>query len=632
MKKVFIAVFEKERIVSLEKLREAGIMHIEKKPASSEALNELMSRKTMLSKAIGVLHRYPVHKNHPPPSKPYLPSDLTAYVLRLINERDVLLGELVILKPERRRIEEWGEFDPYSLDDLLQHGIKLFFYKLPTPVYNRINEKINFIILSKDKKWVKAAAVGSEIPEMHHFTIPGQSLSELDQQIEVIKRRLKEIEKNLEGLAYYIETLEDENSRLLEEIEFETVKAGMGSLENNTGGVLISCLSGYIPCEKIDVFKKAAAENGWAFKLEDPSITDRPPTVLKNKNISRIINPLFSMLGTIPGYWEYDIRFSYMVFLCFFFAMILGDAVYGSLLFILGGTIGLIFKKKKGIFPDAAKLLMLLSFCTIVWGSLTGSWFGIPSENLPSFLQLLIIQPFNDTGPLAEFPRFLQNIFSLPAAVPEGALKTQWNIQFLCFTIGMTQLVWGRGKNIRKLLPSLTALAEAGWLLTMLGIYFLVLFMLLKTNLPSFVLWFIGAGIVLNFIFSEQKGGNFAKNIGKSFANFFPILLKIIGSFADIVSYIRLFAVGLAGGIIIQTINSMAIPQEGLGSFGFGFLLKLTAMVLILVFGHVLHLLMNALSVIVHGLRLNLLEYAGNHLGMEWSGFPYNPFALQKKK
>jgi V/A-type H+-transporting ATPase subunit I len=209
-----------------------------------------------------------------------------------------------------------------------------------------------------------------------------------------------------------------------------------------------------------------------------------------------------------------------------------------------------------------------------------------------------------------------------------GELKTRWNIQFLCFSVGAAQLIWGRGKNIRKLLPSLTALAQAGWLIMMIGLYFLVLFMLLKVELPPFAVWFIGGGLGLYFVFAEQNGGNFFKNIGRSFSNFLSIFLNAVGSFADIISYIRLFAVGLAGSIIAQSFNSMAIPEGGFGgAFGLALGLRVFAAALILIFGHSLNIVMNALSVVVHGVRLNLLEYAGNHLGMEWSGYAYKPFA-----
>jgi V/A-type H+-transporting ATPase subunit I len=134
------------------------------------------------------------------------------------------------------------------------------------------------------------------------------------------------------------------------------------------------------------------------------------------------------------------------------------------------------------------------------------------------------------------------------------------------------------------------------------------------------------------FIFAEQNGGNFFKNILKSLTNFLSIFLTAVGSFADIISYIRLFAVGLAGSSIAQSFNSMAIPEDGFGALGVGFILRLVAAVLILVIGHTLNIVMNALSVIVHGVRLNLLEYAANHLGMEWSGYDYKPFALKQNK
>jgi len=227
---------------------------------------------------------------------------------------------------------------------------------------------------------------------------------------------------------------------------------------------------------------------------------------------------------------------------------------------------------------------------------------------------------------------FLQRFFKLPESVPSDSLKTQWNIQFLCFTLGMVQLVLARFKNVMKELPSLTALAQAGWLIVVFAIYFMVLFILLKMALPPFVPYFIGAGIALNFLFSEQRGGNFLKNVGKAFANFFPIILKAIGCFGDIISYIRLFAVGMAGSIIVKTVNSMAIPADGFGSFSINFFTKIITMVLILAFAHSLNLAISALSVIVHGLRLNLLEYAGNHLEIGWSGYKYNPFAFKRKK
>ena len=628
MKKVSLAVLERDREISLKKLREAGVLHIKEKNVSSEKLAKLLDRQDKTRKALAILHRYHVKKDAPHAYLPTSDKDLVVHVLGLMDEKKTLQDQLIHLSREKLRVEGWGEFDYHSLSWLEKHGVTLVPYEFPRRSYDLLDPNIKLIVLSKDKRKVRAFAVGEKIPGLHPQTFTW-SLSHINERIEHIHQRIDEIEAELKNLAYRIKAIEEENAHLPDEIEFETAMAGMEKWED----VFSVCwLSGFIPSEKMPVLKRSAIEHGWALIWDDPKPGDRPPTLIRSNAAGRIIKPVFSILGTIPGYNEADISFSFLIFFCLFFAMIFGDAGYGLLLLSISVAAGFAYKKKNGRLPDAAKLSMLLSFCTVAWGSVTGSWFAIPSENLPSFLRVLIVPAFNDTGPLAQFPLFLQKIFNLPEEVPTGILKTRWNIQFLCFTVAAIQLGSARIMNFIRLLPSLAAAAQIGWFLLMLGLYFLVLYMLLKVALPSFVPWLIGSGIVLNIIFSEQNGGNFFMNILKSFSNIISIFLKAVGGFADIISYIRLFAVGLAGGMIAQTFNSMAIPVEGFGGFGLGFLFKLTVAVFVLAVGHGLNLLMGALSVIVHGVRLNLLEYAGNHLGIEWSGREYKPFAFRQKK
>jgi V/A-type H+-transporting ATPase subunit I len=630
MKKVSLVVMDRDREASLEKLREVGVLHLAKKSVSSDALGAMLDRRSRLMRAAGLLRRYPVPKASPAPDLGGA-DDMLRKVLGLGDEKKNLQDQLIYQAKERRRVEGWGDFDPQGFAFFAKQGITLIPYELPQKVYDSLPDEIKLIAVSRDKRGARVIAL-SEIPGAVPFTLPALSLSGIDNRMDGIRDRLAEIDGELARFALCGGTLAAERGRLQERIEFETARAGMETLEDAPAESTVSWLCGFVPSDKLGLLKRAAAENGWALVCEDPAPGDKPPTLVRNNAAVRIIQPLFSFLGTVPGYREYDISLSYLVFFCLFFAMIFGDAAYGLLFFVVSLAAGLVFRKKSGKFPDAAKLLMLLFFCTVVWGSITGSWFAAPADKLPPVLRALIIPPFNSTGPLAAFPPFLQKLLNLPAEVPVDDLKTRWNIQFLCFTVAAAQLVWGRSKNIRKLLPSLTALAQAGWLLMMIGLYFLVLFMLLKVPLPPFAVYFIGGGLALYFIFAEQNGGNFFKNIGKSFSGFLPVFLNAVGSFADIISYIRLFAVGLAGSSIARSVNSMAIPAEGFGALGLGFALRLFATVLILVLGHTLNIVMNALSVIVHGVRLNLLEYAGNHLGMEWSGYAYNPFAVRRKK
>jgi V/A-type H+-transporting ATPase subunit I len=635
MKKVSLVVMERERAASLEKLRDVGVLHIEKKTVASDALSRLLDERSRLRRALGLVRRYAAPQTEKKSARPASGEqiralELTRRILSLGDEKKILQDQLIYQAKERRRIEGWGDFDPRSLAECAAQGVRLIPYELSWKAYNALGDDTKLLVAARDKRGVRAFAL-AEIPDVQAFTLPVLSLSAIDERMAYIHERIAAIDGEFTALARRMDVLEGELSALRGQLEFETAHAGMETLGGVPARSSVSWICGFVPADSLGLLKRAAAEHGWALVCEDPSPADKPPTLVRNNAAVRIIQPLFSFLGTVPGYREYDISMSYLVFFCLFFAMIFGDAAYGVLLLLASLGAGFIFRKKNGAFPDAAKLFTLLSCCTIIWGGVTGSWFALPFERLPPFLRSLIIPPFNNSGALAAFPSFLQQFFHLPAEVPVDDLKTRWNIQFLCFSVGAVQLIWGRSKNIRKLLPSLRAVAQAGWLVMMIGLYFLVLFMLLKVPMPSFSVYLIGGGLVVYFIFAEQNGGNFFKNIGKSFSNFLSIFLNAVGSFADIISYIRLFAVGLAGSIIAQSFNSMAVPAEGFGTAGAGLVLRVFAAGMILFFGHVLNIVMNALSVVVHGVRLNLLEYAGNHLGMEWSGYAYNPFARGRK-
>jgi V/A-type H+-transporting ATPase subunit I len=620
MKKVSLVVMNKHREPALEKLRELGVMHLQSRDAVSDALSALLDQKSRVDSVLGVLRNYKA----PEPS-----AEAPAYgrrktdrsgnevydaeaaegdvsgnpvdrTLDLVDQRKGLQEQLAQEKKEASRIEKWGNFNIADLADLRSRGVVLIPYELTRKAYEALGDSERVLVLFRDKFLVYCVAAGEALPNETPLMLPERSLEELKRGIEEKQRILALIEKQLALLAAQTAAIQKLRAELVEHIEFESARAAMETAEGGDGPLTVSCLTGFVPQGAVGIVKRGAAENGWALLITDPEEEDRPPTLLKNNRFARLIEPLFKFLGTIPGYREYDISFSYLLSFCLFFAMIFGDAAYGCLL--LGVSLALAgnFRKKTGKVPDAVWLLTLLSSCTVVWGAVNGSWFAMPHDKLPGFLRMLIIPPFN------------------PAIS-----NTQANVQYLCFSVGIVQLVYAHIKNIKRALPSLTALAQLGWLVMMLGLYFLVLTMLLGRDLPFFAVPSIGGGLGLYFIFNKQEGGNFLVNIGKSLADFLSTFLNAVSAFADIISYIRLFAVGLAGAAIAESFNNMGLGMPNLA-------LRLSAGVLILVFGHGLNMIMNVLSVVVHGVRLNLLEYAG-HLGLEWSGYLYAPFALKKK-
>ncbi|MCL2441876.1 MAG: V-type ATP synthase subunit I [Treponema sp.] len=646
MKKVCLMVQDKSRKEALEKLREVGVVHLEKTDAPLDADSNALKLKIKVDDAIGLISDFKLPKKKKEldepdesgkkgrerrqkpigmhrgrratdvfgtddeapysidavraPVRPYLPDLMNGYG----EERKELKEQNLILSREISRLEGWGDFDPSSIEEISE-SIPVYFYEISTDVFARFEKDFQYIKVTWDKSMVRVLVFDNKLPDITPFQLPKKRLNEYLQEFEKNSLALNETEKKIKSFADRRPALHKEMEKIHEDLEFETAVAGMNEVEDVANEYKISWLTGFIPKSELEKVKSVAIENGWALSAYDPGPQDAPPTKIKSNPFVRVIHPLLSFLGTVPGYREFDISPSYLFFFSLFFAMILGDAGYGLIVLVLAVLIGVKGKLKKGVFPDIAKLLIFLTLCTIAWGAINGAWFQIPNRNLPQFLKVLIIPIFDNSGPGVVFPFYIRGILEVP--FPEMPLKPAWYIQFLCFSLALIQLVWARGKRIIEKLPYLSAVAQFGTLVMMVGLYFLVLQMLLNVKFPDFALYLILAGVGLNLIFAEQNGGNFFKNLGKGFGNFFQLFLKSVSCFADIISYIRLFAVGLAGAMIAQIFNGMAIG-DGFGDFGLAFFTKLIGTVLILVIGHGLNLVLTALSIIVHGVRLNLLD------------------------
>ena len=233
-------------------------------------------------------------------------------------------------------------------------------------------------------------------------------------------------------------------------------------------------------------------------------------------------------------------------------------------------SIGLAVKRRA--FTNGVKLLMVLSICTMVWGAITGTWFG--SEKIAQ------MRPFS---------------FLILKPIASGNPKSGEIVKWLCFIIGTTQLSIAHLQNFIKQMPSLKALSQLGWLSMVLGLYYLVLNLVIdpqKYPMPDYALYMVAAGFLFVILFAQQeKGISFIKGLVRGIGGLLTTFLDGIGAFSDIISYIRLFAVGLATVAIAQSFNSMAAGMME-GSMG------IVGAVFILLFGHVLNLVMAMLSAV----------------------------------
>jgi V/A-type H+-transporting ATPase subunit I len=383
----------------------------------------------------------------------------------------------------------------------------------------------------------------------------------------------------------------------------------MDVVDDTPAEFAVSWLSGFIPAEDLGVLQRGAAENGWALIADDPGPDDEVPTKLKNNKLANLISPLTGFLEVVPGYHEVDISGWFLFFFVIFFGMIFGDAGYGALL-LLCGLAGLAATAKKGV-PPVILLLMLLGFSNFVWGVLTCSWFGIKVEYLPEALK-------NFSLPL------ISNVTS--NASEYGKKIVQQNLMIFCFSLALLQLSIGHILAIFHT-KTLKALGDLGNIAMLGGMYFIILSLIASNEArqiplyPQAVYVFAG-GFVFNFVFGNYDG-SVGRSILESLKNIISVILGIANVFSDIMSYIRLWAVGLAGAAIADTVDTMAGPM--LGHFLF-FVLG----ILLLVFGHGLNLVLNMLSVLVHGVRLNTLEFSG-HVGLTWAGSAYKPFSKRIK-
>ena len=329
------------------------------------------------------------------------------------------------------------------------------------------------------------------------------------------------------------------------------------------------------------------------------------PTKIKYGKVSGLIKPVFDILGILPGYRESDVSLWFFLFFTLFFAMTIGDAGYGVLILI--GTIAYAAKTKK--FNNAVYLLSVLSVATIIWGAITGTWFGMEKAMEVPILKAMVIPSF------ANYPEY----FGVTA------LEQQNTIMKFSFSIGAVQMALGSLISIKKKLAekNLSWVADLGWLVAVVAMYLLSLYLVIgeKINIkPVFAL--IGVAFVLVVLFGGMAPDRIiAQGIKAGCADAFTVFLNTISCFGNVMSYIRLFAVGMAGLAISQSFNGIAA--------GFHGPLVILGVVVVLI-GHGLNIIMCFLSVVVHGVRLNVLEFSGQ-AGVEWKGIAYEPFKVNDK-
>ncbi len=628
MKKVSIVLLNKEKENALQQLRKIGLLHLESIEGSGEKLAAFKEAYNNFIVSESILSDLKIPKKQKKSAPKKTKEEILDLCYKLVEKSDrkkQLLDDLTANVTELERFTEWGQVNLDDLDYLKSRGIQLQLFEINTDKYYQLSDNLDTLLVNYDKKHARFLLIngGEERPESlgpEAFEIPLPRISTqlIEEEIKQAKKEIDDIENFFVENHCYLDQISFYKNELQTDIEFENIYSGIGHEEQGLENDL-AWVSGYIPEEDMEEFLNACKENQWAVAYEDVKDDDEEvPTKLKNNKIISLIYPLTDFLGTVPGYHEYDISGWFLLFFSIFFGMIFGDGGYGILVALIFGIIiikNLITKKKN---PPLLFLGLILSFATIIWGIVTCTWFGIPAEKLPPFFKMISVKPISSayTNELTGF-------------------TTDQNLQIFCFSLALLQLSIAHIKGIIANRKSLKCLGELGSLLQLIGMFYVVLNLVVSSSdfalnkvingipIGYIEIALIVIGFTLSFIFANYEG-SVKESILTSVKGIIPVILGVVNVFSDIVSYIRLWAVGLAGAAISETVNTMA------GSM-LGHAILFIVAICLLVFGHGLNMVLNLLSVLVHGVRLNTLEFS-SHLGMSWSGIKYNPFSEKGKK
>ena len=623
MKKIAVVMPGTTRRESLKSLRRAGVVHVQREKGGGSAPAALTAEFQLFEDALGALPKSKAPKS--PLS--FLPAgpgresvaEAAEAILDLRRREDEIIRTLGEYALHAETLKPWGDFEPADIRILAAKGIDIRLVEADAPLREKIaaDNDAQFIPLkgkpAKKKKAVLGAVIYRRAPSdggIPGIVLPEYGLSELSSLSRDARAELADIRL---GLAEHVScrgALTAARDSAAQDVEFEQIRDSLGEGEG------LAWFTGYLPAEEVQGFRQLAARESWGIMITDPAPDDETvPTLVRNSPAVRIIRPVFSLMGIVPGYREFDISGWFLIFLSIFTAMIFGDAGYGIIILLLVG----LFRIRIGSSSRAMRLFAVFGLTTVIWGTVTGTWFSSLPLVRDTLLRNLVI-PAVATYQAELFPGYTARI----GIFPGDRFNAEDMVSWISIFIGIVVISIARIQNFIRKLPSIAALAQLGWFAVVFALYWLIMSLVFQLTPISFfsdsIIPMIFGGFALVLIFGgQEKGRSFGRGLLEGLKSLLPSALDVVGAFGDILSFIRLYAVGLAGVALAQSFNGMA-PQGGV--------LAMFLAVLVLTFGHGLNIVLNALSVLVHGVRLNILEFSG-HLDMEWTGTEFEPFRLR---
>jgi V/A-type H+-transporting ATPase subunit I len=583
MQKITLVCLSSEHETAVSSLQALGLFHVVpvNEPASEE-LHELSQRQSELERVLNVLAELSVKPEAASVKRE--PSEVLQRAIHIVwRLKEVSERQLVVL-PAIEQLEPWGEFSETVLQQLEERGWHYALCRSADKLPQDLPGEAFCQVVQQSRGGLCFAVFSTEslsdldlplekFPQGRDLRALRQELLALQEEEAALNEELRRIAAcERENLRGYIEILQSR-------VDYAKARDGMGHSEQE-----LAWLSGFVPQDNLPELLQAARKEGWGVRHEEAELEDpEVPTKLRIPKRLRMAQLIFDFIGVLPGYNEIDVSVPLLIFLSIFCGMLVGDAGYGLIFVALGCVLWFKNRQASQKKREGIMLLLLMSGCVLTFGALSGNWFGIPPERLPLFFRGI--------------PWFRDDVNSN-------------HVKLLGFVIGAFHLsmarVWAAivSGNLRD------GLGNVGWACFLWGNFFTVKMLLISGGeLPQLakVLYLVGTVLILTCSVNWRDMGDII---------YMPF--NFINSLVDVLSYIRLYAVGLSGYFIAKSFNSMSVMvwESSVWLIPLG--------LIIILLGHSLNVALATMGIMVHGIRLNTLEFSG-HIGLSWGGKAYQP-------
>ena len=620
MKKFTFLVTDKEYEGFISSLRQQGVVHVQQlqQGASSQELQQALDLESRYVAALRVLDSaaktYQVAPHAPALGQA---SDSLEVLTRIENiqaEEQTLMHERDAIEKDIRVLEPWGNFDMKALQRLAQaSGLTVGFFRCSSKFFrqewadhyfaipvNEMSKSTYFLTFSEEKPDIEAEQI----------FLPQESLQEKRAQLDSVLQKLDLIH----GELLYIEkqlrsVLLDGQSQTRDSIQLERVHLS----DERVAGDSLRLLVGWVRADRTEELTTVLDADHIFYEMEDPAFEDDVPVQITNGRFTSLFEPILRMYS-LPNYHDLDPSVYFAPFFMLFFGLCLGDGGYG-LLVLFGGLA--VAKFCKGDVCNYGRLMAWLGMMTVICGLLMGTFFGIDLSQ-QDWAFLAPVKPYflndNGVGPIFGYSPMmvLSVIIGLIQVVLGMILKGCKAVKNYGFAYGIGTFCWVAAIILAVILYGLPACGVQ-------------LPQVLQTILMVLI------GISALGIFFYNSPGSYRRpllgllgNIGGGVWATYGMATGLLG---DLLSYIRLFALGLTGGVLGGVFNSLAIDMTS----SLPVMVRWIPMILILLAGHGITFALSMISAFVHPMRLTFVEFFKN-ADFEGGGKEYSPFRKEYNK